>query len=183
MIGATVMLPISGCVGVVGGSPTHGSGGAPTAGASAGQQELADFAVRLAYEEFWTVVSAHLDEQPPVRWPGILAQVAVEPELSRQLAQARSRSARGVHRYGEVTVHVISVEGAQTTRATLTDCQDASGFGDADSTGRILSAGPTGLPVQASLVRPDTLSPWRVSDLATANGQCADLRIRAPTAA
>jgi len=137
---------------------------------------LADFVVRQAYEEFWWV-AVRIDAQPPGRWPGVLSQVAADPELGRQLAQAEDRAGRSVHRYGEVVSHVSAVRGALSVRATVIDCQDASGFGEADNgAGHPVTTGRSNTPIEATLVRDRELGPWRVSDIGFLNGRC-DARI------
>jgi len=166
-------LLLSGCVGVVGGPSPSGTAvsGRPGAG-TVSPAELADFAVRQAYEEFWWV-AARIDAQPPQRWPGVLSQVSADPELSRQLAQARDRAGRGVHRYGEVVSHIGAVRGALSVRATVIDCQDASGFGEAENgAGRPVAAGRSGTPVTATLIRDGGFAPWRVSDIGFLGGRC-----------
>jgi hypothetical protein len=162
---------LGGCVSVVRGPSPAGpptGGGNPTAD----PVELADFAVRQAYEEFWWVAS-RLDQQPPARWRGVLSVVAVDPELDRQLAQARDRAAGGVHRVGEVITHVTAVRGAMSTRAVLLDCLDASRAGEADdNTGRTTSTGLAATPIAATLLRTGQFAPWRVSDIGYPVGRC-----------
>jgi hypothetical protein len=173
-LGWTLVLTaaLAGCTSLAG--ERTSAGAAPTGTArkttpNAGQ--LADFAVAEAYREFWWVVD-HLDQQPPVRWHGILSVVAANPELATQLDQAADRQHRGVHRYGEVVPHVASIRFSASMMATVLDCQDASRSGEADNlSGRPRTVGAAHTPMFATLTRATEYGTWRVTSLTfTADG-------------
>ncbi len=172
-LAAVLVMLLAGCVHVAGDAPRSGPvRPGPAGSGTASGAQLAEFAVRQAYEEFWWVVS-RIDEQPPVRWRGVLSLVATEPELSRQVERAKDRAARGVHGYGEVVVHIAAVRSALTMRATLLDCQDASQSGEAENgTGRVLSTGRAGVRAVGTLVRDREFGPWRVTDVRYPGERC-----------
>jgi hypothetical protein len=103
----------------------------------------------------------------------VLSVVAADPELTRQLAQAHDRSARGVHLYGQVTTHITAIRSADTPPATLTDCLDASHAGQAtNNTNQALNTGPAGTRIVATLTRERDFGPWKVTDLQTTPDHC-----------
>jgi hypothetical protein len=174
---AAALLGLSaGCVGVVAGPAPTDTPQQRDAGSTASSAQLAEYAVRTAYEEFWWVLD-RIDAQPPARQRGVLSVVAADPELTRQLAQAHDRSARGVHLYGHVTTHIIAVRSAGTSPATLIDCLDASQSGQAaNSTNQALNTGPASIRIVATLTREREFGPWKVTDLQTNPDLCAHPR-------
>jgi hypothetical protein len=133
--------------------------------------EIANYAVLFAYQEYWTVLGL-LDEQPTARWPGVVAAVAADPELTRQLVAAANRRALGLRRRGEPTSHIVAVQGALTTNATIVDCQDAGTVTQSDTTSRAVTAGASRTRVTAHLVRPTDYGTWRVADVCYSSSPC-----------
>lgn len=133
--------------------------------------EVANYAVVSTYQQFWIILGL-LDDQPVTRWPGILGAVATDPELSRQLAAARERRDDGVRHTGEPMIHISMVQGALTTTATLTDCQDTTTVTEVDSAGAVRHTGGPHTPVAATLTRATPYGTWRVADISRVAGTC-----------
>jgi hypothetical protein len=119
--------------------------------------ETANYAVESTYRQFWIVI-AFLDREPPERWHGILAAVATQPELGRQLQAAINRH-QAQTPYSEPTIHIEAIRGAFSTGAHVQDCQRAA----ADLPRR---------SVIATLTRPTQYSNWRVSNVTYRPGTC-----------
>lgn len=122
----------------------------PPPATSADQHQLDDFAVEFVYRQYWAVLSI-ISRSPPAQWPGILAAVTTEPELSRQLAAAHNRADHGTPDPTEPTLHITNITGAATTQATLYDCQT--------------TASGTSRGVIATIVRPTNYSTWKVANI------------------
>jgi hypothetical protein len=133
--------------------------------------QLAAYAVTLAYQEFWIVLGL-IDQQPTTRWPGILGAVATDPELTRQLTNATNRRAHGLRHDGEPISHITTIDGALTTTATLTDCQDTTPTADTDAANHHHPGTVARQPVIATLTRPTDYGTWRVRDLTYPPGAC-----------
>jgi hypothetical protein len=136
------------------------------------RSELADrAAVEAAYRRFWSV-SDTFERSQVSAWRGLLAQVAVDPQLGLILASAREQRRNSLIIYGHVVPRptVLPIDGAD--RARVTDCQDASKSGQADlKTGRPRTVGIPRNPVTAVLVR-GADGRWRVSSISYPGGTC-----------
>lgn len=124
---------------------------------------MADSAgVERAYRKFWTVAQA-VDRQPPARWRPILATVAGEPLLDDLLDNLASNRDHGTVQYGTVTPRA-TVAQLLADRASVVDCQDASGSGEVDrETGAIQRIGAARTSVTAVLQR-GADGVWRVTE-------------------
>jgi hypothetical protein len=127
-------------------------------------------AVATAYARFWATVYG-LDDRPLDRWPALLAAVSTEPLLPRLLDGMRGQRQSGIREYGTVTTRpvTVAVHGAV---ATLLDCQDASGAGEAylDS-GLPTTVGQARTPIAAALRRGRD-GRWRVSEARQLDTTC-----------
>jgi len=127
-------------------------------------------AVAGAYRRFWAVAST-VDSQPRPVWRARLAAVAAEPLLSRMLSGFDAQTAAGSRQYGTVVTHPVVVR-SDAARASIVDCQDASGSGLLDTaTGLPSTVGSARTPVAATLLRGPT-GGWRVSEARYLDGSC-----------
>ena len=124
----------------------------------------------MGYRRFWTVAYT-LDAYPPAEWSGRLSAVATEPLLPRLLSGLEAQHASGVREYGRVLPRLRTVE-VRGDVATIFDCQDASGAGEAAvDTGLPKTVGDARTPIAASMRRgPD--GRWRVSHAAQLDSTC-----------
>jgi hypothetical protein len=126
--------------------------------------------ILAAYGRFWAVAQ-RLDRNPVARWRPLLAPLAADPLLSRVLAALAGRVQAGYRQFGEVRVHPRLVAAAPE-RASVLDCQDASGAGEMDeATGLPTEVGAPRTPVAATLVRGADAA-WRVADARYLPGGC-----------
>jgi len=127
-------------------------------------------AINEAYQNFWAVGNAVIHDDP-AKWRSELAAVAVDPQLSRMLNNLNTLQSRSLTVYGETREHVtkIDVVGAS---ATVQDCQDASGTGQADATtGEHKTVGVPRSPVSARMQR-GADGMWRVAEVSFPGGTC-----------
>lgn len=147
--------------------------GSPSrAGGAGGERPTAAdrSAVLLAYRRFWAAAST-VDSRPLNEWRVLLASVASDPLLSSVLTGLRAQLDSGRRQYGVVRPRP-TVVGLDRDRASIVDCQDASGSGVVDSdTGLAVSVGSAHTPVAAVLVR-DRRGTWRVSEARYLDGGC-----------
>jgi hypothetical protein len=128
--------------------------------------------VETAYRRFWLIEAVFDSRYPQSRWASVLAQVAVDPILTRLVDGAVVQHRNGVRVYGQVLPRptIPAVNGARSV--TITDCQDDSHTGQADAvTGEPRSVGIARTPVTAKLVR-SADGAWRVSDVRYTGGRC-----------
>ena len=154
----------------VAGSTNPGS--PPTPSAAATITDLADDrdAASDGYRRFW-VVAYTLDAHPVTEWSSRLGTVATEPLLPKLLDALRAQRASGIREYGRVLPRLVTVE-IQGDVATIFDCQDASGAGEAQTdTGLPKTVGNARTPIAASMRRgPD--GEWRVSEAKELDRSC-----------
>lgn len=127
-------------------------------------------AVAAAYGRFWSTVYG-LDDQPLDRWPALLAAVTADPLLPKLLKGMRAQRSSGVREYGSVVPRPVTVD-VRGDVASLLDCQDASGAGEAyvDS-GLPKTVGQARMPFAAALRR-GADGRWRVSEARQLDGGC-----------
>lgn len=123
-----------------------------------------------AYLHFWSVAYA-LDAYPVAEWPRRLGAVTTDPLFPRLLDALRAQHASGIREYGQVSPRLQTVE-VHGDLATVLDCQDASGAGEAYAdTGTPKTAGHARTPIAASLRRsPD--GRWKVSTAKELDSTC-----------
>ena len=127
-------------------------------------------AVAAAYRRFWQTVY-DLDNHPPHEWAGRLAAVTATPLLPRLLVGMRAQHESGVRQYGTVRTQPVTIE-IHSDTATLLDCQDASGAGEARlDTGLPITVGQSRTPFAATLAR-GADGRWRVSDARQIDDTC-----------
>lgn len=166
LFAAAVIALVAGC-GVDSTATQTGSAQLPATSTSV-QDTTSD--IEHAYVEFWTVSNKVVHDDPAV-WSAELAAVAVEPQLTRMLNNLDTLRSRNVAVYGETREHVtkVDVDGAA---AIVTECQDASGSGQADArTGEKKTVGIARNPVTAHMQRGGD-GKWRVSEIAYPGGTC-----------
>lgn len=118
--------------------------------------------VVLAYRNFWTVAQT-VDRRSPAQWWPILAQVTGQPLLDELLDGFAAARAHGTLQYGTVVPRPEVVE-LTADRATIIDCQDASGSGELDrTTGAVQKIGSARTPVAAVMIR-DRTGRWVVTE-------------------
>jgi len=145
----------------------------PVAPSSAGKSsapsdDSAD--VKVAYEKFWDIGNAVI-RQDSAQWNGQLAAVATDPQLSRMLDNLKTLQSRSLTVYGATREHVTKIDVAGDV-ATVQDCQDASGTGQADAkTGEHKTVGVPRSPVSARMQR-TTDGKWRVAEISYPGGTC-----------
>lgn len=126
--------------------------------------------VEEAYRRFWAV-SVEVDKQPPSRWREALAGVATEPMLGTLLQGFAAQRAKGELQFGSVVPRPTVVE-LTAQRASIVDCQDASGSGELDiESGEPKRIGSARTPVAAVLRRVDG-DGWRVAQARYLDGSC-----------
>lgn len=126
--------------------------------------------VVLAYRRFWAVAQT-VDQRPPGQWRPILAQVAGEPLLDQLLNGFTAARAHGTIQYGTVDPRP-TVADLTTDRASIIDCQDASGSGEIDRyTGTVQKVGSARTLVAAVVTR-DHTDRWVVTDARYLPGSC-----------
>lgn len=148
-------------------SRDQSAAGSPSASTA---QDAERAAVEQAYERFWTV-SWTVDRLPAAQWRATLAEVAVDPQLTRLVEGTRVQVRNGIRLYGQVVPRVtdVTVQGGQ---ARVVDCQSAAKAGQADArTGKPKTVGVDRTPVRASLQR-GADHVWRVSDIQFTGGSC-----------
>ncbi|WP_157494825.1 hypothetical protein [Kutzneria sp. 744] len=126
--------------------------------------------IEHAYVDFWTISNKFVHDDPAA-WSSELAAVAVEPQLTRMLNNLDILRSQNVAVYGETREYVtkVDVDGAA---ATVTECQDASGSGQADArTGEKKTIGIARNPVTSHMQRGGD-GKWRVSEIAYPGGTC-----------
>jgi hypothetical protein len=127
-------------------------------------------AVEDAYRAFW-VVAHTLDDHPVGEWPRRLGAVTTEPLYPSLLRALVRQHESGIREYGRVRPHPMTVE-VRGSVATVVDCQDASGAGEADTdTGLPRTAGESRTPIAASLRR-GADGRWRVSEARQLDTTC-----------
>ena len=143
----------------------------PTASTSPATDTAADRdAAADAYQRFW-VVAYSLDAHPVAEWSERLGSVATEPLLPRLLDALKAQRASGIREYGEVRPRPVTVE-VRAGVATILDCQDASGAGEAYAeTGMPKTVGRPRTPIAASL-RLGADGRWRVSQAKELDSTC-----------
>ena len=126
--------------------------------------------IEHAYVDFWAVSNKVVHDEPAA-WSSGLAAVAVEPQLTRMLTNLDTLRSRNIAVYGETHEHVtkVAVDGFA---ATVTECQDASGSGQADAkTGEKKTVGIPRNPVTAHMQLGGD-GKWRVSEIVYPGGTC-----------
>jgi hypothetical protein len=162
---------LAGCAGV-GGSPRTDGAAAGSAGTFppptvqlsrtvTGGNEAG--AVERGYRRFWAV-AASIGALPPGRWWAALSTVATQPLLGDVYRGLQVQRAAGRRDFGTVVPHP-RVAAASVGRASVLDCQDASGSGELDvDTGLPRSTGSARTALAGTLsLGPDGV--WRVSQL------------------
>lgn len=166
----------SGAGASAGAAPNHTTSTPPTTVASSGaaRSEATDRrAVEEAYRRFWMLEATFDTGSPQPRWALVLAQVAVDPVLTRLVEAAAVQRRNGLRVYGYPLPRPTIPTIGGRTRITLTDCQDDSHTGQADAaTGVPRSVGVARTPVVAVLVRAAADGQWRVSDVRYTGGRC-----------
>lgn len=171
-VGLLVLVScLAGCAGI-GGSPGTDGAVAGSAGtfpsatvqlsrAAAGGNEAG--AVERGYRRFW-MVAASMGALPPGRWWAALSTVATQPLLGDVYRGLQVQRAAGRRDFGAVVPHA-RVVAVSAGRASVLDCQDASGSGELDvDTGLPQSTGSARTALAGTLSRgPDDV--WRVSQL------------------
>ncbi|GAB3671459.1 hypothetical protein GCM10027597_04460 [Saccharopolyspora tripterygii] len=165
-------LVIAGCVaGAVAGACSSTPPAAPPAGeiAAPPAQPSENAAIEGVYREFWSV-SWVSSAEPDQGWEQRLRAVATA-ELSEQVAtRARQQRTQGVRLYGAVTPRITGAR-LEGDRAVVTDCQDGSQAGLADSaTGQPRNVGPSRNAVSATMAR--EAGGWRVAKIEYPGGGC-----------
>lgn len=127
-------------------------------------------AVKVAYEQFWTV-SRTAESRPPDQWQSQLESVAADPILTQLVTGFRTLDDQKISLYGTIVPHVTSVQ-VTGDHATAIDCQDASHAGQADATtGAPKTVGIPRNPVLGTLqLGPDAR--WRVTRIDYPRGTC-----------
>jgi hypothetical protein len=137
----------------------------PATDTSADRDAAAD-----AYHRFW-VVAYTLDSHPVAEWSIRLSAVAAEPLLPQLLDALKTQHASGVREYGQVQPHPVTVE-VRGGVATIFDCQDASGAGEAYAdSGLPKTVGQARTSIAASLRRGSD-GRWRVSEAKQLDSAC-----------
>lgn len=166
--------PNSGMGATAGGSARSGSPAIPTAIPSARAiipDPAADRdAAADGYRRFWAVAYT-LDAHPVAEWSTRLGAVATNPLLPKLLNALTAQHASGIREYGRVLPRLVTVE-THGDIATIFDCQDASGAGEAYAdTGLPKTVGDARTPIAASMRRgPD--GHWRVSTAKQVDSSC-----------
>jgi hypothetical protein len=126
--------------------------------------------ITQAYVNFWAVGNKAIHDDPAT-WRTELTVVAADPQLSLMLDNLNRLHSQSKTVYGATQERVtrIDVDGA---KATVSDCQDASGTGQADAvTGQRKTVGVPRSPVSGRLERgPD--GKWRVAEISYPGGEC-----------
>jgi hypothetical protein len=149
-------------------APSMEDGRVPAPGAASTEGDHA--AVAAAYQRFWSTVY-DLDDQPLDQWAGMLAAVTTTPLFPRLLAGMQAQHESGIREYGTVRTHPVTIQVHGDT-ATLLDCQDASGAGEAHiDTGLPTTVGQSRTPFAAALRR-GTDRRWRVADAQQLDDTC-----------
>lgn len=132
-------------------------------------QSSENAAIEGVYREFWSV-SWVSSAEPDQGWEQRLRAVATA-ELSEQVAtRARQQRTQGVRLYGAVTPRITGAR-LEGDRAVVTDCQDGSQAGLADSaTGQPRNVGPSRNAVSATMAR--EAGGWRVAKIEYPGGGC-----------
>lgn len=128
-------------------------------------------AVVAVYRDLYS--SGQLAERTPAngREP-ILARVAAQPLLNRMLRGIAALQATDRVTWGSPVIHTFNVA-IKDDRATLHDCQDATGTGQADAkTGERLTHGKSGTHLVATL-RKGKDGAWRISTLEQVKEPCS----------
>jgi hypothetical protein len=126
--------------------------------------------IEQAYAEFWAVGNKVVHDDPAT-WNLELAAVSVDPQLTRMLDNLNTLRSRLVTVYGETREHVTKID-VEGDAATVSDCQDASGTGQADAkTGEHRTVGVPRSPVSARMQR-GADGKWRVADVSYPKGGC-----------
>jgi hypothetical protein len=126
--------------------------------------------ITRAYVDFWTLGNAVIQEDPGT-WRAKLDSVAVDPQLSRMLDNLGTLQSRSLTVYGATREHVANIDIAGD-RATVQDCQDASGTGQADAkTGAHKTVGVPRSPVTARMQH-GADGKWRVAEVSYPGGTC-----------
>lgn len=140
------------------------SASAPTKTGGVSAAEAADRkAVEAAWLKYWDVY-AKLADVPKAQRAAKYATVAVDPELAMLIKIAANADKEGVNNSGPV-VHRIAwpLPIDRADEAVITDCQDQSKFGLADSkTGQQLSVGSDRVKIQPTLRR-TSIGVWKVA--------------------
>jgi hypothetical protein len=161
IISVTMAAFCAGCSQTQVAPPSVGKGQAPLDGSTE---------VKEAYEKFWDVGNAVI-KQDPAQWSSQLAEIAVDPQLSRMLGNLKTLASRSLTVYGGTREHVTKIEVAGDG-ATVQDCQDASGSGQADAkSGERKTVGIPRNPVTAHL-RLGADRKWRVAEISYPGGTC-----------
>lgn len=128
-------------------------------------------AVEAVYRRYWQVSRTMDRDYPPRLWRRVLSEVAVDPARGIVLARAAEQTRNKVILYGTVAPRpVVILQGR--ARARVSDCQDASGAGQADArTGRRRTVGVARNPVTAVVVRGQD-GRWRVASVSYLGGSC-----------
>jgi hypothetical protein len=165
---AVVMAIAAGCGSATTAAPSNSIRPSASATSTSRQDTASD--IEHVYVEFWAIGNKVIHDDPAT-WSSELAAVAVDPQLTRMLSNLNTLRSRSVTVYGETREHVtkIDVEGAA---ATVSDCQDASGSGQADAkTGEHRTVGVPRSPVSVRMQR-GADGKWRVADVSYPKGGC-----------
>lgn len=157
----------------MGGALGGGSSISPTMGTmiptEGGAREDRDSATD-AYLRFWSVAYS-LDAHPVIEWRSRLAAVTTDPLLPQLLSALQAQHTSGIREYGQVRPQPVTVE-VHGDLATVVDCQDASGAGEAYAdSGMPKTVGRARTPIAASLRR-DADGQWRVSEAKELDSTC-----------
>jgi len=163
---STLVIVFAGCASVTTATPS--SSVRPPATSAGGRNAASD--IEQAYVEFWATGNKVVHDDP-AGWRSELAAVAVDPQLTRMLNNLDTLRSRSMTVYGETREHItkIDIDGAA---ATVSDCQDASGTGQADTkTGARKTVGVPRSPVSARMQH-EADGKWRVAEVSYPGGTC-----------
>lgn len=127
-------------------------------------------AVEIAYTQFW-MVTWSIGTLPPEQWRPRLEQVAADPVLTQLVNGAQLHHDQGISLYGTVIAHLSNTQ-VTGDHATVTDCQDDSHAGQADTaTGAPITVGVARTPIHGT-VQLGPSSQWRVTTIDYIGGTC-----------